>query len=287
MWWMWIVGPALLLVIYLLTGARDKRAEAEVERWRRDFWPRVKADEVEGSNYRAPPIEAKAAPVPGGRGAKQVSSLPGLLHRMILACGGGEPVMRIELVPKIAYLAAFAAGPATLSDQKTVVARLEAPVPAFSARPLPIMEGARLANTGVAFKKDPDFMSFFLVEAGTDPGANAPDANALVAPSPEVTKKIRAFLSRPIRDALRDLPDAWLRIEDKAMALTLYGPVDAEKIDQLVTIADVIFAEYGADGGPSLFGEEDDADDDDEAAKAPKPPAAAKAKPKKKPAAAS
>ncbi len=267
MWWMWIVGPALVLVIYVLTSARDKRSEAEVERWRAAFWPRTQRDDEiasEGGYRKAPALE-KA----GKAGAKKVASLPGPLHRMVLAAGGGDPVANIELVPKLAYLAARAANATNGSDHQTVVARLDEPAPAFTLRPLPIIEGERVPNTGVAFKKDPDFMALFLVEPFGDKPASSPAASS----SDEVAKKIRGFLSRPIRDALRELPEAWLRVEEKAMALTLYGPADAEKIDQLVTAADVIFAEYGAGGGPSLFGEEDEA----EAEAAPPPP-----KPKKK-----
>ncbi len=171
-------------------------------------------------------------------------------------------MVNIELVPKLAYLAARAANATNGSDHQTVVARLDDPAPAFTLRPLPIIEGERVPNTGVVFKKDPDFMALFLVE----PVVDKPSTD-------DAAKKIRGFLSRPIRDALRELPEVWLHVEEKAMGLTLYGPADAEKIDQLVTAADVIFAEYGAGGGPSLFGEEDEGEVD----AAPPPP-----KPKKK-----
>jgi hypothetical protein len=63
------------------------------------------------------------------------------------------------------------------------------------------------------------------------------------------------------------------------MAVTLYGPADAERINELVTLADVIFAEYGADGGPSLFG---DAEEEEEAKPAPAPPPPSKKADKKK-----
>ena len=36
------------------------------------------------------------------------------------------------------------------------------------------------------------------------------------------------------------------------MAYTLYGPADADRIKELAIAADVVFAEYGAGGGPSL-----------------------------------
>src|SRR5262245_37927183 len=204
MWWLWIVGPILVGIIYAVTAGRDRRIEAEVERFR--------------------------AKLP--EGAKKIMSLPGPLHRMVLAAGGGEPVQRIELVPKLAYLASMAASSVCLSDHQTVVGKLEDTAPRFTVRPLPIVEGMRIVNNGVEFKKDPEFMALFLTEATTAPASPLSPASP---PSAEVSKKIRGFLSRPIRDALRDLPDAWLRVEDKAFALTIYGPVDADKINQLVS----------------------------------------------------
>lgn len=261
MWWMWIVGPILVLIIYRLTGARDKRSEAEVERWRRSMGPKsVVRKERAGYRDGKELIEA-------GPGARRVTSLSGPLHRMVQAAGGGDPVARIELVPKLAYLVAMEANAMSGSDHQSVVARLEEPAPSFSLRPLPIVEGNRVANTGIEFKKDPDFMALFLVEADTDP---------------DQVKKLRGWLARPIRDALCDLPDVWLRVEGKAMAITRYGPADADKLNKLVTVADVIFAEYGAEGGPSLFGDIDDDDQEEEAEAAKAPPSPLPPPPAKK-----
>jgi hypothetical protein len=256
MWWMWIVGPILVLIIYVLTGARDKRSEAEVERWRRSMGPKSVARK-ERPGYR----DGKELTVPGP-GARKVTSLSGPLYRMVQTAGGGDPIARIELVPKLAYLAAMEANAMSGSDHQTVVARLEEPAPSFTVRPLPITEGDRFVNNGIEFKKDPDFRALFLVEADTSPAVM----------STEEVKKIRGWLSRPLRDALRELPDVWLRVDGKTMAATLYGPADADKLQQLVTLADVIFAEHGADGGPSLFGDEEEAEEEDEADRAPPPP---------------
>src|SRR5262245_24673441 len=249
MWWLWIVGPILVGIIYAVTAGRDRRIEAEVERFR--------------------------AKLP--EGAKKIMSLPGPLHRMVLAAGGGEAVQRIELVPKLAYLASMAANAVCLSDHQTVVCKLEDAAPRFSVRPLPIVEGERIVNTGVEFKKDAEFMALFLTEATMAPASPLSPAPA---PSADSSKKIRNFLSRPIRDALRELPDAWLRVEDKALALTIYSPIDADRIHQLVSVADVIFAEYGAGGGPSLLGEDDD--DEEEAEEEVKEKSEAKEKTKAK-----
>jgi len=55
---------------------------------------------------------------------------------------------------------------------------------------------------------------------------------------------------------LLDLPGSWLRVDGRAMTLTLYGDADADQLDELVATADAVFAERGAGGAPSLFGEE-------------------------------
>jgi hypothetical protein len=190
-----------------------------------------------------------------------------------------------ELVPKLAYLAVMSANAQTGSDHQTVSAKLDDAAPSFTVRPLPIVEGERAPNTGIEFKKDPEFMALFLVEsAGLAPAAPPPPAKGAKEAAPpappasdaELAKKIRAWLSRPVREALRDLPEAWLRVQGKTMALTVYGAVDAEKINELVTVADAIFAEYGADGGPSLFGDADeDADASAPERASPSKPAAA------------
>jgi hypothetical protein len=131
------------------------------------------------------------------------------------------------------------------SEYQAVLAKLDRPAPAFTVRPLPILEGKRLPNTGVQFKKDPSFMGLFLVESA--------DA-----------KRIGKWLPRPLRDALRELPDAWLRVQGRAMAVVVYGPADAGRMFDLITLADTIFAEHGGESGPSLFFDEDDEEDDED-----------------------
>ena len=217
-----------------------------------------------------------------GPGAKVVSALPGPLQRVLNAAGAGDALGHYELVPKIAYLSVMAANAMTGSDLQAVSGKLEADAPAFVVRPLQIIEGERAANTGLEFKKDPDFMGFFQVDIDTAPPAPPPagaKAQLAIPTDAERAKKIRSWLSRPVRDALRDLPDAWLYVQGRAMALVLYGPADAAKLDELVTVADVIFAEHGDDGGPSLFGEEEDEEDEeDEVEEAAPPPPPKKSK---------
>ena len=120
-------------LVYVLTGWRDRRREAEIDRWE------VMMGERAG----------RAA------GVKRVESLPGPLMRMVDAAGGGQPLAYIELVPKIAYLAFMGSDSLNGSDHQTVVAKLEDPAPTVTAHPLPIIEGQREANTGVLFKEGP------------------------------------------------------------------------------------------------------------------------------------
>ena len=279
MWWMWILGPFLVALIWLTTGWRDRRREGEVERWRRTMGAkRVVGKEAAGYRTTKQIVTTKA-----GAGPKIVNALPGPLQRVIDAAGGGDALGHYELVPKIAFLSAMSANAMAGSDLQTVTGKLEESAPAFLARPLPMIEGQRAPNTGIEFKKDPEFTELFQVDAlptvgaAPRPDAKAPKEAQPVLTDAEAAKKIRSWLSRPVREALRDLPDAWLYVQGRAMALVLYGPADASKLNELVTVADVIFAEYGDDGGPSLF-DDDEEEESVEAAPAPPPPAPKKAK---------
>ena len=254
MTWLWFVGPLVMGLIYVLTGRRDRRRDVEIERWQQQMPPRT--PEGDRGYREGKPGTQRAVPgKPGaGAGPRRVTAMPGPLTRMLETAGGGVRVDTFELAPKLAYLAVVGADLMQGSDHQTVVAKLDEPGPTFTARPLPIIEGERMANNGVEFKKDPDFMALFLVERGLDERAPIPVAGDAD------DKAIRKWLSPPLREALLDLPDGWLRVDGKAktMAYTLYGPADAERMKELVVAADVVFAEYGAGGGPSLLGEEDE-----------------------------
>jgi hypothetical protein len=234
MWWLSFVGPLVAVLVYVLTGRPDGRRERQVEGWR------------------------KAAANP-----RRVTSLPGPLARVLEYTGGGEPVAYFELATKLAYLAVMSADATQGSDQVTVIAKLDDSGPSFTARPLPIEEGVRVPNTGVEFKKDPELMANFLVEGTLGDRAPAPVTDA-------EAKRIRQWLSPPLREALLDFPDGWLRVDGKvkAMAFTAYGPPDAQRIEALVAAADIVFAEHGAGGGPSLL----PGDDAAESAPAAPPP---------------
>jgi hypothetical protein len=254
MTWLWFVGPLVMGLVYVLTGWRDRRREVEIERWQQQMVLRPVPHQEGGARSRG----SKPGP-------RRVANMPGPLTRMLASAGGGVRIDTFELVPKLAYLAVVGADLMQGSDHQTVVTKLDEPSPTFTARPLPIVEGERVPNTGVEFKKDPDFMALFLVERSLEESA------PLAATGEANDKAIRKWLSPPLREALLDFPDGWLRVDGKAktMAFTLYGPADAERMKELVVAADVVFAEYGAGGGPSLLGEEEDGEEE---AEAPAPP---------------
>ncbi len=272
MWWLWIAGPLVAALVFVLTDWRDKRRDVELERWRASFGPHRDPTVLrEPSGYRDAGKKV-AIEAPSGPGAKRVTALPGSLARMLRAAGGGERVSTFELVPKLAYLAVMHADLVSGSDHQTIVAKLDESAPTFTTRPIALLDGQREVNTGVPFKKDTEFTDVFFVEREIEGNESGKPVTE------EGDKVIRKWLSPVVREALMDAPDLWLRVEGKVMALTLYGPIDADRMNDLVTAADVIFAEYGADGGPSLFGDEDEEKDGEPE---PTPPPKAKVSSKK------
>jgi hypothetical protein len=256
MMWMWIVGPCLVAFVYVLAAKENTRRLREIEIWRKAMADVAQPARSSGKAGK----DAKSRK----KGPKRLPSLPGQLARALDALGGGELMGHYELVPKIAYLSILGSNYAVASDYQSVVAKLEAKAPAFQLRPVPMIDGVPAPNLGVQFTKDTEFGETFVVEPVLE-GAFSEARNAeLVASQGKLYKK---WLSRPIRDALLDMPNVFLRVSGQTMTLTLYGAVDAPDIDRLVRTADVIFAEHGADGGPSLLGE----DGDDEPVEAPKP----------------
>ncbi|WP_437714990.1 hypothetical protein WMF45_00395 [Sorangium sp. So ce448] len=244
--WLWYVGPLALLVVWFLTGLRGRheaRRDRELARWRALMTP-----EAAPSRPGAKPGGRKAGA--GGEGPRPVRSLPSSLEHTLQETGGGAVLARYELVPKLAYVAVVGPDAKNGSEYQVVLTKLAKAAPRLTVCPLPIVDGRRAPNTGVQFKKDPEFMEQFLVEG--------PEAKA-----------IGRWLSKSIRDALLDFPDAWLFVQDRAMALAVYGPVDADRMEELVIAADAIFAEHGNEGAPSLLFDDSadadaDADDDDD-----------------------
>lgn len=227
---------SIALLAYVTSGP-NTRARRELEAFRL-FPTRVEVLPHEGTHpYRE--AYGRARDVEVKKLLRSVSTLPPELARLLPVVGEGRPVGYYQLKKNLAYLAVVEADAYSVSDFYTVIMALEDAAPRFTLKPLPIVEGKRVKNTGVKFKDDPEFTEEFLIEAA--PGAGS-DPQA-----------IRDFLSEEVRDSLFELPRAWLVVEKNAMALTVYGAFDADVADKLVEIADVLFAEHGADGGPSLF----------------------------------
>lgn len=253
--WLWVAGPLMLLLLYYMImrggSAERRRRLREASIWRASIAdPRATQDNREGAPYRPDPKKETAKGKPADAGPPRVGHIPPALRGALDEAGGGEVVAHYELVADLAYLSLMEANGVAGSDHQTVTAKLEEHGPSLIVRPLPIIDGAPALNTGVQFKKDPELMQKFLIEG--------PDAKA-----------IGKWLSAPIRRALCDAPWAWVRVQGKVVTVTGFGVLDAPKLDALVDLADTIVAEHGAEGGPSLFG-------DDEAAEPAKPKAKTK-----------
>jgi hypothetical protein len=227
---------ALALVGWVTLTGPDERAQREIEAFRR-FPARRHAEGAEGS-YRQAFVAAKRAP---DRLLGEVPSLPGDLARVLPMIGEGRPLSYLQLKRDLAYVAFVEADAYNGSSYVTVLMRLDQEsVPhtmRFRARPLPIVDGKRIPNLGVRFKEDRAFSNSYQVE---------------VAPSTK-REDVLDFVSPVVRDELLSFPAIWMQVEGTVMALTLFGDYDAGSTDRLVDIADVLFAEYGADGGPSLL----------------------------------
>jgi hypothetical protein len=280
MWSLAVTVPMGFALVVAGVGGRDQRTQRELEafmtfpaREARAAAAESEAGAAQGHREALPGIDRSAAPYradhlalrgePKVAKLRRVDALPASLGWILPSVGDGKLGEVFVLHAGLAYVVFVEADAFSTADHVSVLMKLEDRAPAMLVRPLPIVEGKPVANTGVPFKKDPEFMASFLVEAldARDPKADA--------------KAVRSFLSEPVRDALLDLPIAWLRVERDVMALTLYGRFDSDHADALVETADVLFAEHGGGGGPSLLSPEVDA-----------PPPAAKKKQKKTSAAA-
>ncbi|MEZ4302209.1 MAG: hypothetical protein R3B70_45195 [Polyangiaceae bacterium] len=243
--WLWVGGPLLVALIYFLTrgnSAARKRRLREADIWRRsiaDAIPRAAEDNKEGAPFRPDKSKKKPAQKATEAGPSRVAELPPSLRGALAAATSGEQIAHFELVRDLAYLSIVESNLVEGSDSQVVTARLEERAPQMVVRPLPIVDGVPVANSGVLFKKDPELMKAFLIEG--------PDAKA-----------IGKWMSAPIRRALCKVPGAWLRVQGNTMTVSAFGSLEADELDGLVELADEIFAEHGAEGGPSLFGDGDD-----------------------------
>ncbi|MBI4701245.1 MAG: RDD family protein [Deltaproteobacteria bacterium] len=228
--WLWYVAPIVILLVYFVLVWRpmpaERRRRREIELWLAAMLGPLPA-KAEAPAENAKPARKGAAEQ---RRPREVERLAPSFGDLVEQAGGGERVADVVLVPKVAHLAVRAAGPVAGSHHQTVVAKLGKPAPSLVVRPLPVVEGKRAENRGIHFPKDEEFAEHFVVEGD--------DAKAIVR-----------WLKPSLRRALRELPEVWLRVQGKMMALTLYGEAPAGRLAELVAVADALFAAKGVGGG--------------------------------------
>lgn len=161
---------------------------------------------------------------------KRVPALPSELAIALEQVGAGKPIALLEIHPKLAYVAILASDAGSVSDWTSIVLKLDKRAPALDLRPL--VAGDPLPARNVGFK-DEEFAARFVIE-GDDP------------------KGIRSYLIPELREELIENEDLHVLTYEKAMVITLFGRFDRKRAMRLLDVADVFFAEYGADGGPPL-----------------------------------
>jgi uncharacterized RDD family membrane protein YckC len=217
--WLWYIGPLLAVLCYLAVVLGSTGEDEQRKRHLARFIDELLGPLKEGKKQLG----------------RRVRALPDELLELVTAAGGGARIADVVLVPQLAYFASRAADGETLSAQHTVVFKLKKRAPSFVCRPLPIVDGRPVENRGLEI--DADFGALFIVDGERGD-----------------QKAIRAWLDDDVREALTDLPAVWLRTDGTRAALTLYGPIDAESMEELVATADVLFAAYGS-GSQSLLGD--------------------------------
>ncbi|MSP26754.1 MAG: hypothetical protein EXR75_16750 [Myxococcales bacterium] len=218
--WLWFAGPLVFLAVFLAvvlsTTKEDERRRAELERW---------LEELLGPYREA-----------GRLVTRRVRALPSAFTELVARAGGGARVCDVMLVPKLAYVAVRAADGMTGSSQQTVVMKLRKAAPRFSCRPLPVVDGQSVDNSGLSLD-DEQLFAAFLIEGAA-----------------ETKAALHEWLSPELRDALLELPSAWLSTDGATLALTQYGALSAEQLDDLTALADAFYSEHGAAPG-SLLGD--------------------------------
>lgn len=248
---LWVSTPAAALLVWSISRSDDRKLAEEMERWRKKSGKRKARVVVEDYDNPAVVRSAERATLTTkpkamsafrgamsqakGAEAKDVIAAPWELNAMLELAGGGKQAGVYQLLPKLAYVVAVEADGLASSDFVAVVAKLEAKYVQVLARPRTAED---VPKGPPIISKDAAFRHGFWVECAEP-------------------KAARELLSEGLRETLRDLGDAWLFVRGDAMALVRYGRVTAERVHALVAGADEIFAEIGADGGPSLVGEDD------------------------------
>lgn len=238
---LWVAGPLMVLMVWEISRTDDRKLAEEMELWRKRSGKRKAR--VVAESYRTPAVvrnvdrrDLARENVKKGAGAKAVVPPPWELTAMLELAGGGTQAGVYQLLPKLAYVIAVEADGVAGSDFVAVVAKLEAKHVQLLARPSTPEDAAFRGPVVIA--KDARFREAFHVECAD-------------------VKAGRDLLSEGVRETLRELGTCWLFVRGDAMALVRYGYIDADRVHALVTGADEIFAELGADGGPSLIGEDE------------------------------
>ncbi|NUP08519.1 MAG: hypothetical protein HOW73_20920 [Polyangiaceae bacterium] len=232
-----LLGVAL---VYYMTGEPDPRKKRAFDAFRK-FPVRREAVPELAPEQRWADVMHVVTQVEQQKLLKRLEQLPVAHARILPAIGEGTALGYLQLKRDIASVAFVDDDDFNATQYVSVLMTLERSAPSFVARPLPIVDGAPVPNVGLRFQDDAAFSAKYWVSVppGQDPRA------------------VRAFLSGVVRDELLSLPNVWLHVQGTVMALTVYGPFDAELVDHLVDVGDVLFAEYGADNGPSLLDPDD------------------------------
>lgn len=247
---LWVAVPLMVLLAWRISRVDDRKLAEEMEAWRKTSGKRkarVVSESYENpavvrKQDAAPPSRSAPNPTAGDREAGRVKgkasdvvALPWELTAMLELVGGGKQAGVYQLIPKLAYVIAAEADGVAGSDYVAVVAKLEAKHVQLLVRPR-IPED--VSKGPAVISKDAAFRDAFWVECAD-------------------VKAARDLLSEGIRETLRDLDGCWLFVRSDSMALVRYGTIDSARVRALVAGADEIFAEIGADGGPSLLGEDE------------------------------
>ena len=186
--WLWLVGPLVVLFVYLMLilfpSRTERRWREQVRRWIDEYLGPIQV----GESHRS----------------RRVKRLPLPFEQAVDRAGGGARVTDVVLVSKLAYAAVRAADGYSGSEQQSVICRLKKAAPAMTVRPLVVIDDRAVENRGLDIG-DESFTDLFVVD-GEDEDVDA----------------ISKWLADEVREAINDMPELWLRTEDKLLTLTLY-----------------------------------------------------------------
>jgi hypothetical protein len=227
---LWVSAPLAAYIVWLATSPKPGKSDDAIQAFRR-FKVYDEEPDDPSAGYRDVPHKPSNTVLLKTVILKTVVAAPYDLGFLLDRLGIGVPRVVFELHPRIAFAVVVEANELSISDHFTLLLRLDQAATTLSVRPVVTTEAP--PSDLVPFKKDEEFNQRFHV-IGKD------------------AKAVRGFLSGAIRDALLDVPGVSVEVQGKAMSLSIFGPFDADAARQLVEVADTLFAEYGAEDGPSL-----------------------------------